>query len=115
MAVRTRRLQEKRAVNDGYRIFVSRVWPKELTKSLADVDLWLKDIAPSKELREWFSHDPQKWNMFLERYKAEINTKEKSVRILKEKIKKFNNVTLVYSASDRKYNSAIALKQILDI
>jgi uncharacterized protein YeaO (DUF488 family) len=100
--------------HDGYRILVDRLWPRGVSKEKAKIDLWLKDLAPSHELRKWFSHDPGKWPEFLKRYKKELQTKQELVNDLKQKIKEQKVVTLLFSAADEDYNNAVALKRLVE-
>lgn len=97
---------------DGTRILVDRLWPRGLTKEKARIDLWLKNIAPSTELRKWFSHDIEKWEEFKNRYLAELNENKESMAILKEQLNK-GNVTLIFGARDELHNEAIILKELL--
>ena len=110
MEIKIKRVYEKPAKEDGKRILVDRLWPRGLTKRKASVDLWLKDIAPSTELRKWFGHAPEKWKKFRERYQQELNKKREPVSILYEQLKK-GEVTLVYGAKDQEHNEAIVLKE----
>ena len=95
------------------RILVDRLWPRGLTKEKARVDLWLKEIAPSTELRKWFDHDPEKWKSFRGRYEAEIRHKEDLIKVLKDKVGE-GTITLLYGARDEKHNEALVLKQFLE-
>ena len=99
--------------DDGTRILVDRLWPRGLTKERACVDLWLKDIAPSTELRKWFGHDPAKWEQFRERYHREIEANVNLVSLLKEKLKG-GAVTLLFAAKDAEHNEAVALQEWLN-
>ena len=83
-----------------------------LTKERAAVDLWLKDVAPSPELRKWFGHDPARWQKFQERYRRELRKQEDALQLLKQKGKQ-GSVTLVYAARDEEHNGALALKRFL--
>jgi uncharacterized protein YeaO (DUF488 family) len=94
------------------RILVDRLWPRGLSKERARVDLWLKDIAPSTELRKWFSHDPNKWSEFQTRYRQELKSKADLVAILKEKAAK-GPVTLLFGAKDEEHNEAVVLQSLL--
>lgn len=98
--------------DDGMRILVDRLWPRGLIKEKANIDLWMKDIAPSTELRKWFSHDIEKWEEFKKRYLDELNENKESVAILKEQLNK-GNVTLIFGARDELHNEAIVLKELL--
>ena len=108
-----KRAYEKPSRDDGSRILVERLWPRGLTRERAAVDLWLKEVAPSPELRKWFGHDPAKWQEFQKRYWKELEEKEETVQLLKQKAKQ-GTVTLVYAARDEEHNSALALKRFLD-
>lgn len=112
MNIKIKRVYEKPEKKDGYRILVDRLWPRGLTKEKAAVDLWLKDIAPSTELRKWFNHDPEKYAEFKKRYLREVKANEESVSIIKEHLKK-GEVTLIYAAKDQNNNEALVLKELL--
>jgi uncharacterized protein YeaO (DUF488 family) len=103
-----KRVYEKPEKEDGFRILVDRLWPRGLTKEKAKVDLWLKEIAPSTELRKWFAHDPEKWEEFKKRYLSELKKNKEPVAQLKEKMKE-RNVTLIYAAKDETHNEAQVL------
>jgi len=111
--IKLKRVYEKAEKSDGFRILIDRLWPRGISKEKAQIDLWLKDIAPSSELRKWFGHDLAKWNEFQKRYKKELESKKKSVESLKKIIKKEKVVTLLFSALDEKHNNAVALTKIL--
>ena len=108
-----KRVYEAPAPADGRRVLVERLWPRGLTRQRAAVDLWLKEIAPSPELRKWFSHDPQKWVEFRERYRAELKGKREILGRLQGMAAE-GLVTLVYAAHDPQHNSAILLKEFLE-
>jgi uncharacterized protein YeaO (DUF488 family) len=95
-----------------YRILVDRLWPRGMTEDDAQIDLWLKEIAPSTELRKWFNHDPEKWHEFKKRYFAELTNKEELLTYIIEK-SHTQPITLLYSAEDEKYNNALALQEYL--
>jgi uncharacterized protein YeaO (DUF488 family) len=111
--IRLKRAYEKPAPDDGLRVLVERLWPRGLTKERAAVDLWMKDIAPSPELRKWFSHDPAKWQEFQTRYRAELRQKKELVEELRQKCRE-GAVTFVYAARDEEHNSAALLKEFLE-
>ena len=90
---------------------MDRLWPRGVTKSGAKVDIWLKDVAPSTELRRWFGHEPEKWSEFQKRYRAELKGNP-ALSELKEHARK-GSVTLVYAAKDELHNGAVVLKQVL--
>jgi uncharacterized protein YeaO (DUF488 family) len=112
MNMNTKRAYERPDKEDGVRILVDRLWPRGLTKAKASVDLWLKDIAPSTELRKWFGHDPGKWAEFKTRYRAELKDNNEQVALLKGEMKK-GAVTLVYGAKDEQHNEAVVLQEYL--
>ncbi|HEY4200942.1 MAG TPA: DUF488 domain-containing protein [Devosiaceae bacterium] len=107
-----KRAYEPATPEDGSRILVERLWPRGVTKTQAGLDMWLKDIAPSTELRKWFDHDPAKWAAFQERYTAELRTHPDLVEQLLQKARE-GTVTLVYGARDEEHNAAIVLRAFL--
>jgi len=109
MKIQIKRVYEKPDPKDGFRILVDRLWPRGLTKEKAAVNLWLKDIAPSTELRKWFGHDPEKWKEFQKKYLKELKENKEAVDTLKEHLKK-GTVTLLYAAKDEAHNEAEVLK-----
>jgi uncharacterized protein YeaO (DUF488 family) len=111
--IRLKRAYEKPAPDDGLRVLVERLWPRGLSKERAAVDLWMKDIAPSPELRRWFNHDLAKWDEFQMRYRTELRQKKDAVDELREKCR-HRTVTLVYAARDEKHNSALLLRDYLE-
>ena len=112
MKIKVKRVYEQPDKDDGVRILVDRLWPRGLTKEKAAVDLWLKEIAPSTELRKWFGHDPAKWSSFRGRYETELRHNDALIELLKQKARE-GTVTLVYGARDQKHNEALVLKQFL--
>jgi uncharacterized protein YeaO (DUF488 family) len=112
MNIRIKRVYEEPNREDGERILVDRLWPRGLTKEKAKVDLWLKDVAPSTELRKWFAHDPAKWAGFRSRYEEELKGKEEELSILRHEAAK-GAVTLVYGAKDQEHNEAVILLKLL--
>ena len=113
MNIKIKRVYEQLDKKDGERILVDRLWPRGLTKEKAGVDLWLKEIAPSTELRKWFAHDPNKWKSFRGRYETEIRHKDDLIKVLKQKARE-GTITLIYGARDEKHNEALVLKQFLE-
>lgn len=107
-----KRVYEEPDHADGTRILVDRLWPRGLSKERAQVDIWLKDIAPSTELRKWFSHDPNKWTEFQTRYRQELKSKSDLLAILREKAAK-GPITLLYGAKDEAHNEAEVLQKLL--
>lgn len=110
--LKLKRVYEAASPDDGLRILVDRVWPRGVSKQAARIDLWLKDVAPSTELRKWFAHDPAKWATFQTRYREELACHPDEVARLRAEIKK-GPVTLVYGAKDEEHNQAVALKGYL--
>lgn len=109
MQVHTKRVYEPKADSDGTRILVDRLWPRGMTKAEAAVDLWLKEIAPSTELRRWFHGDQGNWVDFSERYLAELEGNQAAVDQLRQRITA-GPVTLLYSVKDEIHNHAELLK-----
>lgn len=112
MNIKLKRVYEEPDSDDGKRILVERLWPRGLTKEKAQVDVWMKDIAPSTELRKWFDHDPGKWAEFKRRYRAELRNNGEQVALLKKEIGK-HKATLVYGARDEEHNAALVLLDYL--
>ena len=98
---------------DGYRILVDRLWPRGISKEKAKIDLWLKEVAPSNELRKWFGHDPERFNEVTERYKAELQASG-ALEDLHQAIQEHPNVTLLYAAHDEQHNNAVVLQELLE-
>jgi uncharacterized protein YeaO (DUF488 family) len=113
MNINIKRAYEQTHNDDVLRILVDRLWPRGLTKEKASVDLWLKEIAPSTELRKWFAHDPDKWKRFRGRYETEIRHNHDLINVLKKKARE-GTITLIYGARDEKHNEALVLKQFLE-
>jgi uncharacterized protein YeaO (DUF488 family) len=113
MNIKIKRAYDQPGKDDGVRILVDRLWPRGLTKEKARIDLWLKEIAPSTELRKWFAHDPGKWKSFRGRYETEIRHNDDLFKVLKQKASE-GTITLVYGARDQKHNEALVLKQFLE-
>ena len=111
--LKLKRVYEAPSKEDGFRILVERLWPRGITKDRAAVDLWLKEVAPSPELRKWFAHDPAKWEEFRRRYEKELEKKTDEIQLLVNKSRE-GTVTLVYAAQDQEHNSALILKQHLE-
>jgi uncharacterized protein YeaO (DUF488 family) len=112
--IQIKRAYEPPDPSDGCRILVDRLWPRGLSKEKAQIDLWLKEIAPSAELRKWFGHDPLKWTEFKKRYATELNNNPDSLSVIRERMGD-EKITLVYGAKDEEHNNAAALKEILDL
>jgi uncharacterized protein YeaO (DUF488 family) len=112
MAIKLKRVYEEPSKEDGTRILVDRLWPRGLTKEKAHVDLWLKEVAPSNELRKWFAHDPAKWPEFKARYKAELKHNAAQLALLKNAVSR-GPATLLYGAKDTEHNEAVVLQDLL--
>jgi uncharacterized protein YeaO (DUF488 family) len=108
-----KRAHEKPSEADGERFLVERLWPRGVKKSSLPIAAWLKDAAPSTELRKWFSHDPAKWKTFRERYFAELESRPEVWQQLVEAARK-GTVTLIYSSHDAEHNNAAALKEFVE-
>jgi uncharacterized protein YeaO (DUF488 family) len=113
-AIQLKRAYEKPERADGFRILVDRLWPRGLTKEKAAIDLWLKDLGPSTELRKWFGHDPKKWRGFRSRYRTELKQRGDQLRLIERKANE-GTVTLIYGARDQQHNEAVVLKQLLTL
>jgi uncharacterized protein YeaO (DUF488 family) len=111
--INIKRAYEEPKKSDGKRILVDRLWPRGLKKAEAQVNLWLKDIAPSTTLRKWFGHQPSKWEEFKKRYSAELKRNTEQVSLLERELRA-GKVTLVYGAKDQEHNGAIVLKEFLE-
>ena len=112
MSVALKRAYEAPAKSDGKRVLVDRLWPRGLTREKAAIDLWLREVAPSNELRKWFGHDPEKWPEFERRYRAELKGSPALMEL--RELSRQGDITLLYAARDRLHNEALVLKQILD-
>lgn len=110
--VQLKRIYEPPQKSDGYRVLVDRVWPRGLSKDAAQIDLWMKDIAPSTALRKWFNHDPARWVGFQEKYRAELRELGDKLDELRARAKK-EPVTLLYGAKDTEHNQAVVLRDVL--
>ncbi len=111
--IRLKRVYQPAEKADGRRFLVERLWPRGVSKTSLRVDAWLKDVAPSTALRQWFSHDPGKWNEFRKRYFTELAANEAALAPIQEAAAE-GDVTLVYSSHDTEHNNAVALKEYLE-
>jgi uncharacterized protein YeaO (DUF488 family) len=107
-----KRIYEKPVRRDGYRVLVDRIWPRGVKKEGAALDEWLRDIAPSTELREWFAHEPERWSAFRDRYLFELRANAPLLKALRERAGR-QRVTLLYAARDKKMNHAVILEEAL--
>ena len=110
--LRLKRAYEPATPPDGHRVLVDRLWPRGLSKERASIDEWMKDVAPSAELREWFAHDPERWPEFQRRYKKELRARQELVRDL-AMLAAGGRVTLVYGARDEAHNDAVVLADVV--
>lgn len=113
LQIRLRRAYDTPVPSDGYRVLVDRVWPRGVSRSELQLDDWLKDVAPSTELRRWFDHDPDKWDAFKDRYFRELDEQPEVIEGLLAKCRR-GVVTLVFGAKDVRHNNAVALKEYLE-
>ncbi len=111
--IKLKRVYEQASHDDGYRVLVERLWPRGVSKEQAHIDEWLRDIAPSADLRKWYRHDPGRWDQFRERYWDELKEKQDPVKMLEEKSKK-GLVTFVFASRDVAHSGALALKEYLE-
>ncbi|MCO6465656.1 MAG: DUF488 domain-containing protein [Bradyrhizobiaceae bacterium] len=112
MHIQIKRAYDAPQHSDGMRVLVDRLWPRGITKEHARVDLWLKDVAPSTELRKWFAHDAARWTEFCKRYKKELQHNPAFAEL--QAIASSQAITLVYSAKDSEHNQAVVLKALLE-
>jgi len=110
--IQIKRAYDSPSTDDGTRILVDRLWPRGLKKTDAVISQWMKEIAPSNELRKWFGHDPERWEEFRRRYERELEAKGDLLGALRELAKR-GPVTLVYSAHDEAHNQAVVLRETL--
>jgi uncharacterized protein YeaO (DUF488 family) len=110
--IKIKRIYDPPAKEDGFRILVDRLWPRGLGKEKAKIDLWLKEIAPSDQLRKWYGHDPKKWTQFRKKYSNELKDKDELVNRIAGKVKE-GTITFLYSSKEEKHNNAVALKEYI--
>ncbi|SRR5690554_5649510 len=110
--VKLKRAYDEKAEDDGTRVLVDRIWPRGVTKERAAIDWWAKGLAPSEDLRKWFSHDAKRFEEFADRYRAELNGSEDLERL--RQLSASGVVTLVFGAKDREHNQAVVLKSIVE-
>jgi uncharacterized protein YeaO (DUF488 family) len=110
--VQVKRVYDAPAESDGRRILVDRLWPRGLTKEKAAIDVWLKEVSPSNELRKWYGHDPEKWDEFRRRFGAELDANPEAVAELRAELKKGRS-TLLFGSKETEINNAMALREYL--
>lgn len=113
MQIKIKRAYEDSSDKDGTRVLVDRLWPRGIKKEDAHLDLWLKEIAPSKELRQWFGHDPDKWGEFKKKFIKELDGNPQVVKQLRQ-APTGKVLTLIYAAKDQQHNNAVVIKEYLD-
>jgi len=111
--IAVKRIYEDPAATDGCRVLVDRLWPRGLSKERAALDHWFRDVAPSNELRRWYGHDPDKWDEFRRRYRAELDADPSVLDPLRQLMEKEKTVTLLFSSRNETRNNAVALAEIL--
>jgi uncharacterized protein YeaO (DUF488 family) len=114
MSIKIKRAYDSPSSDDGYRVLVDRLWPRGVSKADAELDDWLKSIAPSDELRKRFHKDPSRWGEFRRKYLSELKEHRESIRPLAQKADR-ESVTLVYSAADKERNNAVVLRQYMEM
>ncbi len=107
--IKVKRVYKAPEKADGFRVLVDRIWPRGISKDKAQIDLWLRDIAPSDGLRQWFAHDPKKWAAFQKKFRAELKERRGQIQQIKKLEREYGRVTLLYSAHDEQHNQAVAL------
>ena len=112
--LKIKRIYDSVSADDGRRILVDRLWPRGIKKNEAKIDEWLKDIAPSDELRKWFSHEPSKWQEFKKRYRSELKKNSGLIERLIAESKR-GTITLLFAAKDKEHNNAVVLKEVIEV
>ena len=111
--IKIKRVYDKPDTNDGVRILVDRLWPRGISKHAARIDQWLKDVAPTPELRQWFSHDPAKFQAFKKAYRGQLQEKKVILKDIKRLAQQHGIVSLLYAAKDPQCNNAVVLRDYL--
>lgn len=111
--IKIKRVYDKVDIHDGLRILVDRLWPRGIRRSSQNIDLWLKDVAPSTELRKWFMHQPNKWESFKKKYEAELKD-SKALAKLVDIALTTDTITMLYSTKDTEHNNALVLLKVLN-
>ncbi len=113
MSIATKRIYAQPADGDGYRVLVDRLWPRGLSRVVAAIDLWLRDVAPSTELRKWYGHVVERWPEFIERYEHELEDRGEQLDSLLDLERRRGTVTLLFAARDEVHNEATVLAEVL--
>jgi uncharacterized protein YeaO (DUF488 family) len=111
--IKIKRVYEKPAKEDGWRVLVDRLWPRGMKKETAHLDVWMKDVAPSNALRKWFGHKPERWSEFQKKYRAELAKNKEMVAELKKMAREHGTMTLLFGAKDEEHNEAVVLADAL--
>ena len=116
MAIALKRAYEKASLSDGFRVLVDRLWPRGISKDAAEIDLWLKDLAPSNELRHWFHSRPDQWPAFRKRYLSELTSVPAAAALnqLQQLANERKKVTLVFASRNEEHNNAVVLRDLLE-
>ncbi|WP_052885914.1 DUF488 family protein [Vulcanisaeta distributa] len=115
MRIKVKRVYDEPDLSDGVRVLVDRLWPRGLSRERARIDVWLRDLAPSDELRRWFNHDPAKWDEFRLKYWSELDRNINDLSKLLSIIRGNGAVTLLYATRDKLRNNAVALAEYLKV
>ena len=110
--VKAKRAYAPAEAGDGYRVLIDRLWPRGVSRERAHLDEWARELAPSTELREWFNHDPKRWDEFRTRYRRELTAHREQVAALRHRAAA-EPVTLVYAARDTEHNDAVVLEELI--
>ncbi|HET6527870.1 MAG TPA: DUF488 domain-containing protein [Balneolaceae bacterium] len=113
--IQLKRAYDDLSDHDGCRVLVDRIWPRGVSKEKLQLDEWLKEIAPTKELRQWFDHDPEKFDEFKKRYKKELEDHQEQVEKLISLAENNDELTLIFAAKDEEHNNAVVLKEYLEL
>lgn len=110
--VQTKRIYDAAEESDGYRVLIDHIWPRGMSRERARLDQWARELAPSGELRKWFSHDPERFDQFRARYRDELAEHSEAIEALRERAGR-ERLTIVYAARDRAHNNAVVLAELL--
>lgn len=113
MQLKVKSVRDAHSKDDGARVLVDRLWARGHSKAELKLDAWLKDIAPSSELRKWFDHEPEKWPEFRERYAKELDANPEPVKALQDLLREHGTVTLLFGSHEARYNNAVALSEYM--
>ncbi len=113
MTIKVKRVYDEWSPDDGYRVLVDRLWPRGLSREAAHIDLWMRDIAPTTDLRKWYGHQPEKWPEFQERYRRELTERGQLLDLLRDVERHRKTLTLLFAARDEERNQAQVLAEVL--